>query len=212
MPETGMQHLKKYIPVWDRTVRIFHWTVVVLFASAYLTGEKHQNEWHLLIGYTITPFIVWRLIWGFAGSHYARFKTFTFPATETIDYLKGMLRGHPPHYLGHNPAGALMMLALLTLLTALAVTGLALAGTLEFEGPLLALNAVMSDEQVYTLMDIHSVVAHIALILVVLHIIGAIVASIQHRENLVRAMVTGLKRNPSYRIDTASAPPGDSQQ
>ena len=108
-----------------------------------------------------------------------------------------MFTGHPKHYLGHNPAGALMVFTLLCIMVALLATGLAALAAIDFEGPLLFIANSVSDETSYALRSLHELLANIALTLVVLHIFGAILGSIQHRENLVKAMFTGKKLAPS---------------
>jgi cytochrome b len=108
-----------------------------------------------------------------------------------------MLKGNPGHYLGHNPAGALMVFTLLGVLVAIFVSGLLTQGTIDFEGPLVFLANRVSDDASYAFRHLHEFLTHAALVLVGLHLLGVLVGSIQHKENLVRAMLTGKKLVPS---------------
>lgn len=182
------------IKVWDLFIRLFHWILVAGFATAYISGEFYASEIHVLAGYALCVLLVARIYWGFRGSRHARFLSFFFPPGETLAYVRSMFTGHPKHYLGHNPAGALMVFTLLCMMTALVATGLATLAAIDFEGPLLFIANSVSDETSYALRSLHELLANIALTLVVLHICGAILGSIQHRENLVKAMLTGKKQ------------------
>lgn len=184
------------VKVWDLFIRLFHWTLVAGFATAYISGEFFASEIHVLVGYALCVLLIARIYWGFRGSRHAQFRSFFFPPGETLAYVRSMLTGHPKHYLGHNPAGALMVFTLLCILTALLATGLATLAAIDFEGPLLFIANLVSDETAYAFRHLHELLSGIALTLVVLHICGAILGSIQHRENLVKAMFTGKKPAP----------------
>lgn len=185
----------KTIKVWDLPVRLFHWNLVFLFACAYLSAEFHLGFIHTLIGYCLCLLLVARLVWGFIGNEFARFKSFIFSPAETLSYLRSLKEGHPKPYLGHNPAGALMVFALLGLLTFIFLTGLATLAVIDFEGPLFVLLANWSDEASYTVRHLHAWLINIALLLIPLHLLGVVMGSVQHKENLVRAMITGLKKH-----------------
>lgn len=187
------------IKVWDLFIRLFHWMLVAGFAAAYISGEIHASEIHVLTGYALCALLAARTYWGFRGGKYARFRAFFFPASETLAYLRSMFTGHPKHYLGHNPAGSLMVFALLGMLAALLATGLAALGAIDFEGPLLFIANHVSDETSYALRNLHELLSGIALTLVALHVGGAVLGSIQHRENLVKSMFTGNKAMPADR-------------
>jgi cytochrome b len=183
------------IKVWDLPIRLFHWTLVAGFASAYLTAKFRYGDIHTLIGYALCALLAARLYWGMFGSQYSRFGSFIFSPRETLAYMRSMFGKHPAkHYYGHNPAGALMVFALLGLLAAIFATGLVTLAAIDFEGPLLALERSMSDEASYAVLETHEFLSNAALALVALHLMGVIGGSIQHGENLVRAMVTGYKR------------------
>jgi cytochrome b len=184
----------KIIKVWDLPVRLFHWTLVLCFALAYLSAEFHVGFIHTLIGYFLCILVFARLIWGFTGNEFARFKSFIFSPSETISYVRSLRQGHPKSYLGHNPAGALMVFALLGLLTLIFLTGLATLAVIDFEGPLFSLLENWSDEASYTVRHLHGWLINVALLLIPLHLLGVVMGSLQHKENLVRAMITGLKK------------------
>jgi len=187
------------VKVWDLPIRLFHWTLVAGFASAYLTAEFHKNDIHTLIGYGLCVLLVVRVYLGFFGSEYARFKSFIFSPGETLAYMRSMFGRHPiKHYYGHNPAGALMVFALLGLLTLIFAAGLVSLALIDFEGPLLVLVHYVGDETSYAIREIHEVLSNVALALVALHLMGVTGGSIQHGENLVRAMVTGRKKQQPY--------------
>lgn len=168
----------KKILVWDIPTRVFHWLLAISFTGAYLTAETERyRDIHLLLGYTLLGLIAFRLIWGFAGSRYSRFKSFLFSPSTIILYIKSLLQRNPQHYVGHNPAGGLAIFLLLGL------------------GLLVSLSGVLLYFEVggETFEDLHEVVANGMLLLVLVHIVGVIASSVLHRENLVRSMVTGLK-------------------
>lgn len=185
------------VNVWDLFIRIFHWTLVAGFTTAFLSGEFHFPQVHALIGYVLCALLVARIYWGFMGSQYARFASFVFSPGETLAYIRGMLKGHPRHYFGHNPAGALMVFALLATLTLILATGLVTLSVIDFEGPLLFLANQVSDETSYAFRRLHKLLPYAGLALVGLHIAGVAAGSFQHRENLVKAMFTGKKMPPS---------------
>lgn len=166
--------------VWDLPVRVFHWLLAASFAGAWLTAE--QEGWRLLhvtLGCTVLALAVLRLVWGIVGSRHARFAAFVRGPRAVASYLGGLARGKPQHYLGHNPAGGLAIVALLALAITAAATGLA----------------------TYTLGDaweeVHETLANLMLGLVGVHVAAVVVSCWLHRENLVAAMFTGRKRGVS---------------
>ena len=180
------------VKVWDPLVRIFHWTLVFSFAVAYIT----EDEWialHSLAGYMIGGLLLFRIAWGLIGTRYARFSSFIFSREATVAYLKDIVAFRPKHYLGHNPAGAAMVFALLLSLIATVVTGLSVYGAAEYSGPLADFWAGRSEFSADILEEMHEFFANFTLLLVIAHVAGVILASFQHGENLVRSMFTGLK-------------------
>lgn len=164
--------------VWDAPVRVFHWLMVLCFAGAWLTAEsERQRLLHVCFGYSMAGLVGFRLIWGFLGSRYARFAEFVRGPRAVSRYLKGLLRGAPEHFRGHNPAGAVAILLLLGL-TAL----VALAGHATYE----ELAGDWTEE-------LHEGAAYALLLVVGVHVLGVLMSSVLHRENLVRAMISGRK-------------------
>lgn len=184
------------MPVWDRFLRFFHWSLVLCFVTAFLSGERHASMLHELVGYMLCLLLVARIYWGFKGGRYSRFASFLFPIRETLDYARAMFKGNPGHYFGHNPAGALMVFMLFGMLLLIFVSGTLSLGTIDFDGPLAFLANRVSDETSYAFRHLHHFLTHAALVLVGLHLLGVLVGSIQHKENLVKAMITGQKPLP----------------
>jgi cytochrome b len=182
------------VKVWDVPTRLFHWTLVISFAAAYLTAEFHFGYFHSLIGYFLCFLLLARLVLGFTGNQYARFKSFIFSPQETKEYFRAILNNNPRHYLGHNPAGALMVFALLGLLFTILLSGLITLAAIDYDGPLLFLANLLSDEASYAFRYLHSWLINFAFVLISLHLIGVVAGSVQHKENLVRAMITGIKK------------------
>ena len=167
------------IRVWDAPVRVFHWLLAACFTGAYVTAES--ESWRLLhvtLGYTLGGLIAFRLVWGVLGTRYARFGSFVRPPSELSRYLKSMLAGRPVHFIGHNPLGGVAIV--LMLLAGLAITATGYAVYTDIGGDLVA--------------EAHEVAANAMLVLVGVHLCGVALASWMHRENLPRAMVTGLKQ------------------
>ena len=165
--------------VWDPVVRLFHWTVVagcVLNLAAFTDGKGA----HRFIGYAVALALVIRVIWGFVGTRYARFADFVPGPSTLLTYLKALWQGKEPRFLGHNPAGAIMMLALMALLAGVSLTGW-----------MLTLDAGFGND---ALEEIHEALAYAILPLVALHVAAALLESWKHGENLVKAMITGRKR------------------
>lgn len=209
--------------VWDKLVRTFHWTLIMLFVLSYLTGDE-QESIHTWSGYLITGLVLVRIIWGLVGSKYARFSNFVRNPFTIIRYLREIAGGNPKRYLGHNPAGGAMVVAILASLLMTTLSGMKLLAIEEGEGPF-AQNIEMtlvdsafadSDDEEYDDDDeyehsesayqdhedeeefweeIHEFFVNLMLLLIVLHVLGVFLASSQHDESLVRSMVTGQKRS-----------------
>lgn len=165
--------------VWDFPTRAFHWMLALSFALAYLTSESERFFGiHLMSGITLAGLIVFRLLWGIAGTRYARFSALPLAPAAVIRYLKSLLGPKPEHYVGHNPAGSIAIVLLLVLGLASALSGLAMYLELAGDG----------------LEDVHEFAANAMLAVVLIHIAGVVVSSFLHRENLVGAMLSGYKR------------------
>ena len=165
--------------VVDAPIRMFHWLFALCFVGAYITADG--DSWRLLhvtLGYTLAGLLVFRVLWGLIGTRHARFTDFVRGPGAVRRYLAALLRGQPEHAVGHNPAGALAILALLALGAASAVSGWAVYNQLGGEG----------------LEEAHELAASLMLAVVGVHILGVLVASRLHRENLAASMITGRKR------------------
>lgn len=165
--------------VWDRFVRLFHWGLVALVAIAFLSRDF--KAFHIAVGYGVLALIVARLVWGLFGTTHARFTDFVVGPRAIAAYLRSLRSGAPAHHVGHNPAGGAMVLALLAVLLAIVGSGW-MSETDRFFG-------------VEWVSVMHSLLTSLLLGLIGLHLLGVLVASILHRENLVRAMITGRKPN-----------------
>lgn len=179
--------------VWDPLVRIFHWSLAGGFAIAFVTEDDLLGP-HVWAGYLVLALVAFRLVWGFVGPRTARWTDFVKAPGETLAYLRDIARFRAKRHLGHNPAGGAMVVALLLALTATGLSGLALYGAQELSGPLAAFMQYLPAAWAHPLEEIHEVLANLTLVLVVLHVAGVVLASLQHRENLVRSMITGYKR------------------
>lgn len=270
--------MAQQIYVWDKFVRVFHWSLVGLFATSYLTGEN-EHWLHSYSGYAIVSLIAMRLIWGFIGSRHARFSDFVRNPLTISKYMVSIVQGNPARFLGHNPAGGAMVVLLLITLSTITFSGMKLLAIEEGEGPF-ASNIRVSlitpayadtkgnehanyeddeykheayehkyedeeyedsyereqhetedyeheneqyeerkehEQAAYQLKqkyqpsqsdghdqheaeeefweDIHEASISFMLLLIVLHVVGVIVASRQHNESLVKAMITGSKND-----------------
>ena len=157
------------VPVWDPLVRAFHWSLVVAFAVAWLTGDELERL-HEATGYVIMALLGVRIV----------FSDFVYRPSHVIGYLADTARLRAKRYLGHNPAGGAMVIALLVALTTTAGSGFAMTTDAFHDA--------------HWVEEMHEVMANAVFLLVGLHVAGVAVSSLAHRENLVRAMITGRKR------------------
>lgn len=169
--------------IWDPFVRVFHWLLVIGFAVNFFELVRPGKYPHRVIGYVILSLIAARLIWGLVGPRHARFADFVRAPREIVGHLRAIFRKSDHRYLGHNPAGGAMIVALLLTTLAVGATGW-LSRTDWFFG-------------VKWMEDVHGVFANTMLALVVLHVLGVVHACWRHRENLVLSMLTGRKRVPA---------------
>ncbi|WLI89942.1 cytochrome b/b6 domain-containing protein [Massilia sp. R2A-15] len=169
---------KNKLRVWDAPVRVLHWMLVLSIAGAWFTSGE-IGALHEYVGYAAAAIVAARLAWGFVGNAYARFSQFVRPAAPTIGYLRGVLRGAAPRYLGHNPLGGWMVVALLACVGLVALSGSAATTDLlwGYAWPV----------------RVHKALAWTLVGLIALHVGGVVFTSWQHRENLVAAMITGDK-------------------
>jgi cytochrome b len=199
------------VPVWDLFVRVGHWALVAAFFIAYFTEDELM--WvHTWAGYIVAIYVIVRVAWGFAGSKHARFADFAYGPVKAARYLVDLVRARAPRYIGHSPAGAMMVFALLFGLVGTAITGMAELAQSRGEGPLAFVIERRAaspfdgvrvedegedgegEEEESLLLELHELFANLTLILVILHVGGVALASWAHKESLVKAMITGRKR------------------
>ena len=182
------------VKVWDPLIRIFHWSLVFTFFLAFIT-EDDWMDLHIQAGYAVSILIAFRLIWGFIGTRQARFLSFVKPPSMVISYLKQMLSLRAPHYLGHNPLAAVMVIALLSCITLVVFTGIVMIAG-EGQGPLVGIfPASWSGEWME---EVHEFFANFSLLLVIAHVSGVLVSSLLEGENLVKAMINGRKKTRTH--------------
>jgi len=169
------------VRVWDPIVRLFHWTVVAGCAVNLIVENGHR--FHRAVGYGVAAAVGIRLIWGFVGPVYARFADFVPSPTALIKYVGQLFARKEPRYIGHNPAGSIMIIGLLGLLVGVSVTGW-----------MMGLDRYFGSE---ALEELHEGFAMAILSLAGIHVLAAVIESVRHRENLIKSMITGKKRRPS---------------
>lgn len=169
---------ERRILVWDAPVRVFHWLMVAAFAGAWLTGER--DAWrlaHVTLGYTMLGLVAFRIAWGVVGTRYARFGDFVRGPASVRRYARALLRGQPEHYTGHNPAGALAILAILLLTVLAGVSGWATWYGLGGD----------------TMEELHEVFAALMLAVVGVHVLAVLLSTWLHHDRLIGAMISGRK-------------------
>ena len=213
---------EQFIKVWNIAIRIFHWILVGCFTLAFISSEN-ITKLHVIFGYSVLALVIFRIFYGFVGTQYARFSDFLYPPAEIAEYLKGLLIGRPKHYIGHNPAGGVMIIVLLLCLLFLTLTGLETYGV-KGHGPL-AVHEISFISKAFADSDekresedhkrrnrtgkdfqrteqnekdefwgeVHETIAYFTLFMAAIHVGGALLSSMVHRENLINAMLTGRK-------------------
>ena len=170
------------IRVWDWPVRVFHWSLAACVFIAFFTGESERfSLWHQTLGYVAGGLLAFRLVWGFVGTRYARFASFIKGPQAILAYLFSLRQTTPEHHVGHNPLGGVAVLLLMGLTALTAFSGWLMAGG----------DAPGWQE------ELHEVAANSLMLGVAIHVLGVVLSSKQHKENLVRAMLTGFKSGPS---------------
>ncbi len=213
---------QKGVVVWDLFIRIFHWSLLLLFFVAYATGD-HKGPFHRYVGYAVLLLVIARIWWGFWGTKHALFSDFICSPAKGLNYLKELVIGKPKHYIGHNPAAAWMILLLLTGSLVTCLTGYAAHTVKKGMNSLGSGNTISivarayadddtnerherkhkkragyagrekDDENYSVWSEIHEISAQVVLILICLHIIGVAISSKMHNENLTKSMITGKK-------------------
>jgi cytochrome b len=174
----GAQPAARQVLVWDAPVRVFHWLMVLSFAGAYLTAESERwRLLHVTLGYTMAGLLAFRVVWGLVGTRHARFASFVRGPAVVMRYLRSLASGRPEPHVGHNPAGALAIVALLGL------TGLVTAAGW----------ATFNDLGGEWLGELHEGAANVMLAVVGVHVAGVLIGSWLHRDHLIGAMFSGRK-------------------
>lgn len=165
--------------IWDAPVRVFHWLLVLCFAGAWVSAESERwRLLHVTLGYTMAGLVAFRLVWGLVGTRHARFTDFVRGPRAVLQHLRAMARLEPEAHAGHNPVGALAIVALLALTLVIAVTGWA------------AINEVGGE----WLAQLHDGTASLMMAVAGVHVAGVLLGIWLQHENLVRSMITGRKR------------------
>ena len=167
------------ILVWDLPTRVFHWCLVLCFIGAIATQESEKYRlFHVTFGYTMMGLVIFRLLWGIIGSKYSKFSSFFFGFKKTREYVVGLLKNKPVHYLGHNPLGSIAIYLILVIVLAISLTGY----------------CIFNDIGSNWYSEAHEIFANLLIGVVIIHIFGVAISSYLHKENLVRAMITGFKQ------------------
>lgn len=170
----------KRVLIWDLPTRLFHWLlsggfIAAALISLLLGDESPLFPYHAIIGLTIALMVCLRVVWGIAGTRYARFGTFVFGPRAAIEYMKGTLVGGGTRHIGHNPGSALAIFALLGMVLALGVSG------------------IMMSQGNESVKDLHEILAWVTAAVVVVHVLGVALHTIRHRENITASMIHGRK-------------------
>ncbi|HJS36584.1 MAG TPA: cytochrome b/b6 domain-containing protein [Burkholderiales bacterium] len=192
------------VKVWDLPVRLVHWALLVLVAFQIVSAKVGGRliEWHLISGYCVLVLVLFRVLWGFAGSSSARFGGFLAPPREALRFASRLLSRRAQAYAGHNPLGGWMVLALLVSLLVQVGTGLFANDGIATEGPLAALISIELSDRLTTL---HRWNLGILLVLIAVHTAAALYHWLALKENLIGAMFTGVKRLQAARVQTPIA-------
>lgn len=183
----------KKIRVWDPLVRILHWGLVICVFSNLFNESGYPV--HRILGMTASVIVFVRLIWGFVGPRYARFSDWFPTPSKLIPYLKALMRNEAPRHIGHNPAGAVMMLLLLALVLGLGTTGFLSTTDAFYESEVL--------------LEMHETLAGMLVGAIILHVAAALYESWRHRENLIGSMLHGDKPLQTDEAQPEEFPPRD---
>lgn len=181
------------VPVWDVPVRLFHWTLVLLIAFSWLSGEMDWMTWHMYSGYAVLALILFRILWGFVGSSSARFGGFIYGPRAVIAYVKTLPSRTAAKFAGHNPLGGISVVLLLLCLLVQTGTGLFANDDIITEGPLF--NRVSKDISDW-LTTIHKYNFNVLLTLIGVHVAAVLYYLLYKSENLIKPMFTGRKQLP----------------
>lgn len=184
----------RQVAIWDLPTRVFHWALVVAVALSYATGGE-EGRWftvHVVSGYVVAALLAFRLVWGFVGSPRSRFSDFIYGWRSVRDYARNVVRREPKHFIGHNPLGGWMVVAMVVVLAASVMTGLVSGEPREPSGPLLGVIVPATSGE--SVAEVHELLGNLVLALAVIHIAAVFLDWALTGENLIPAMVHGRKR------------------
>jgi cytochrome b len=181
------------VRVWDAPVRIFHWLLVVLVTTSWVSSEIGDDalQYHMWSGYALLTLVASRIVWGFVGSEHARFSAFVRGPRALLRYGSDLLRSNPPYYLGHNPLGGVSVILMLTSVMVQGTTGLFAKDDVAIEGPLVYL---VTEATSSLLTTIHRYNFYVLATLIAVHIAAVLFYLLVKGENLIAAMFTGRKQ------------------
>lgn len=184
----------RLVRIWDLPLRLFHWALVICVIGAFITVKTGNMEWHLRLGLWVVCLILFRILWGFSGTYYARFAQFVKGPGAIIDYLKSGQK-----VFGHNPLGALSVIILLGLFGFQAVTGLFTGDGYFYQGPLYTVGRSIRD----TMSFLHRSTEPLMILVVVVHVVAILFYKFVKKDNLITPMITG-KAKLSNDVPTAA--------
>jgi cytochrome b len=187
--------MSKNVRVWDLPTRLFPWALALLIVGLAVSGYRGGDamSWHAQMGYAVLALLLFRIVWGFVGGRWSRFRAFAFSPRDIFEHLRG--NGVPDRLVGHNPLGAISIFAMLLFLLVQAGSGLFADDEIAFTGPL---NRFVESAQGLAATSYHKRVGQwILLALVVLHVSAVVFYLIRKKDNLVRPMIVGDKELPS---------------
>jgi cytochrome b len=185
--------------IWDLPTRIFHWALAVLIGGSWYTVEVTGDmESHMLIGQVILALVLFRIVWGFVGTRYARFTSFAYGPGQIIAYAKSLRRRGGASHAGHNPLGGLAVFVILVLVLAQATTGLFATDGDFYSGPL---NDLISGRAGNQITEFHEVNFNVLLLLIIVHVAAVLFYLLYKRDNLIAPMLTGLKDDPNGSLE-----------
>ena len=188
--------------IWDLPIRIVHWLLTVLiFGSWYTVSVAGNMEAHMLIGQVILCLLIFRVVWGFVGTRYAKFSSFVFGPRTIIAYARTILSRSGGGYAGHNPLGFLAVFAMLLLIGIQVTTGLFATDGDFYEGPL---NHLVSGSTGRDITDIHYLNFDVLAIMIAIHIVAIFFYLLYKRENLIWPMFTGAKTDDGLKAISGS--------
>ena len=179
--------------VWDLPTRLFHWALVALIALQFASGEFGwlPMSWHYWLGYATLALIVFRVLWGFAGSETSRFADFLRGPRAVLRYVADSVHGRAEHAPGHNPLGGWSTVLMLAVVAAQAISGLFASDDISEEGPLAA---HVADATVSLMTKVHALGRYVLIVLITLHVAAVLLHWVIRSDNLVAPMLHGRAR------------------